>query len=122
MEVNSEILTFWCKKITDGFFVRWNGYEGAIKIFPEFLSSHFTIVPGKSSINNTKEIISPMPGLLVSVDVNVGDLIDEGQRLCAIEAMKLENVIYAERSGTIKSINFKLGDILSDGDTILEFE
>ena len=122
LEVNSEILTFWCKKITDGFFVRWNGYEGEIKIFPEFLSSHFTIVPGKSSINNTKEIISPMPGLLVSVDVNVGDLIDEGQRLCAIEAMKMENVIYAERSGTIKSINFKLGDILSDGDTILEFE
>ena len=37
-----------------------------------------------------------MPGLLVSVDVNVGDLIDEGQRLCAIEAMKMENVIYAE--------------------------
>ena len=72
--------------------------------------------------SNTKEIISPMPGLLVSVDVNVGDLIDEGQRLCAIEAMKMENVIYAERSGTIKSINFKLGDILSDGDTILEFE
>jgi len=36
--------------------------------------------------------------------------------------MKMENVIYAERSGTIKSINFKLGDILSDGDTILEFE
>ena len=122
LKVNSEILTFWCKKITDGFFVRWNGYEGEIKIYPEFLSSHFTIVPGKSSINNTKEIISPMPGLLVSVDVNVGDLIDEGQRLCAIEAMKMENVIYAERSGTIKSINFKLGDILSDGDTILEFE
>ena len=63
-----------------------------------------------------------MPGLLVSVDVNIGELIYIGQRLCAIEAMKMENVIYSERSGIIKSINFKLGDIMSDGDTILEFE
>ena len=122
LKVNSENLYFWCKKITDGFFVKWNGFEGEIKIFPDFLSSHFTIVPRKSSVNSTKEIISPMPGLLVSVDVNIGELIDIGQRLCSIEAMKMENVIYSERSGIIKSINFKLGDIMSDGDTILEFE
>ena len=62
-----------------------------------------------------------MPGLLVSLDIGIGDKIEVGQRLCAIEAMKMENVIYSERSGIIKSINFKLGDIMSDGDTILEF-
>ena len=121
LKINSENLKFWCRKVTDGFYVRWNGFEGNIKIYPSHLSSYFTIVPRKSNINNSKEIVSPMPGLLVSLDIGIGDKIEVGQRLCAIEAMKMENVIYSERSGIIKSINFKLGDIMSDGDTILEF-
>ena len=121
LKINSEKLKFWCRKITDGFYVRWNGFEGNIKIYPSHLSSYFTIVPRKSNINNSKEIVSPMPGLLVSLDIGIGDKIEVGQRLCAIEAMKMENVIYSEISGIVKSINFKLGDIMSDGDTILEF-
>ena len=121
LKINLEKLKFWCRKVTDGFYVRWNGFEGNIKIYPSHLSSYFTIVPRKSNINNSKEIVSPMPGLLVSLDIGIGDKIEVGQRLCAIEAMKMENVIYSERSGIIKSINFKLGDIMSDGDTILEF-
>lgn len=66
--------------------------------------------------------MSPMPGLLVDLDVGVGDEVHLGQRLCTLEAMKMENVLYAERAGKIKQVYCKKGDILSDGDKILEYE
>ena len=51
-----------------------------------------------------------------------GEKVEEGQALCIVEAMKMENVLYAEQPGVIKTINFVEGDILSLDDKIIEFE
>ena len=57
-----------------------------------------------------------------TIDVIKGDEVQLGQRLCALEAMKMENVLYAERIWIVKDVYCKKGDILSDGETILEYE
>jgi propionyl-CoA carboxylase alpha chain len=63
-----------------------------------------------------------MPGLLVSLNVAEGDRVEAGQPLAVIEAMKMENILRAEKSGTIVKINAKAGDSLSVDAVILELE
>jgi propionyl-CoA carboxylase alpha chain len=63
-----------------------------------------------------------MPGLIVSLAVEEGDEVQEGQALCTIEAMKMENILRAEKKGTVSKINAGPGDSLSVDDVIMEFE
>jgi propionyl-CoA carboxylase alpha chain len=63
-----------------------------------------------------------MPGLIVKMDVAVGDEVQEGQALCTIEAMKMENILRAEKKGTVSKINAEAGDSLAVDDVIIEFE
>ena len=65
---------------------------------------------------------APMPGNVIRVLVKSGEWVSRGQQLLVMEAMKMENVLYAERSGKIKLVHCRKGDILSDGETILEYE
>ncbi|CAH8437640.1 unnamed protein product [Schistosoma intercalatum] len=66
--------------------------------------------------------IAPMPGLVRSVAVKLGDRVSEGQELCVLEAMKMQNSMTASRSGVIKKVNFKAGDSVSEGDILIELE
>ena len=63
-----------------------------------------------------------MPGLLASLNVKVGDKVEAGQPLAVVEAMKMENILRAEKSATVKSINAKQGDSLAVDAVILELE
>jgi propionyl-CoA carboxylase alpha chain len=67
-------------------------------------------------------LICPMPGLLVSLNVQVGDKVEAGQPLAVVEAMKMENILRAEKSATVKSINAKQGESLAVDAVILELE
>ena len=66
-------------------------------------------------------LLCPMPGLIVSVNVDEGQEVKAGEVLAVVEAMKMENVLIAERDGTIKKINAKKGDSLPLDEVILEF-
>ena len=79
-------------------------------------------MPKKETSIDSKILSCPMPGMLVSMEVSVGTKVEEGQSVCVVEAMKMENVLYAENAGTVKSINFSVGDTLSLDDKIIEFE
>jgi propionyl-CoA carboxylase alpha chain len=63
-----------------------------------------------------------MPGLIVSMAVEVGDEVQEGQALCTVEAMKMENVLRAEKKSVVIKINAAAGDSLAVDDVIMEFE
>ena len=63
-----------------------------------------------------------MPGLLAKVMVNIGDEIQEGQALATVEAMKMENILKAERKGIVKSISATAGSSLKVDEIIMEFE
>jgi len=67
-------------------------------------------------------LLSPMPGLLVSLAVKEGDSVNEGEELAVLEAMKMENTLYAERDGVVAKINYQPGDSLAVDDKIMELE
>ena len=79
------------------------------------------LMPVKKPPDTSKLLICPMPGLVVSINVAEGQLVQAGQTLAVVEAMKMENVLKAEREGTVKKINATKGDSLALDDVILEF-
>ena len=72
--------------------------------------------------DTSKFLMSPMPGLLVSILVKEGQNIQAGEGLAIIEAMKMENILKAEKEGTVKKIFSKVGDSLVVDQNIIEFE
>jgi propionyl-CoA carboxylase alpha chain len=79
------------------------------------------LMPKKVAADTSKMLLCPMPGLVVSVNVAVGQEVKAGEALAVVEAMKMENVLIAERDGIIKKINAAKGDNLALDDVILEF-
>jgi len=73
-------------------------------------------------IDTTRSILSPMPGAVVSVSVVPGQAVVDGQELCTIEAMKMQNILKSEREGVIKSVSVKAGDSVAVDELLIEFE
>lgn len=67
------------------------------------------------------ELVSPMPGLVVSVSVSIGDAVTEGSRLLVLEAMKMENEIKCQAACLITAILVKPGDAVQKGQVLIEF-
>ena len=79
-------------------------------------------MPVKAPPDMSRYLLSPMPGLLVSLAVKEGDAFNAGERLAVIEAMKMENTLRAERDGVVARINYETGARLAVDDRIMEFE
>ncbi len=75
-----------------------------------------TVSPGASTAAGIK---SPLPGVILSLNVEVGQAVKVGQRLLVLEAMKMENNIDSDRDGVVKSINVGKGDSVLEGDVLL---
>jgi propionyl-CoA carboxylase alpha chain len=82
----------------------------------------FALMPEKLPPDTSKLLLCPMPGLVVRIEVEVGHEVQEGQALCTIEAMKMENILRAERRGVVVKINAAAGDSLAVDAVIMEFE
>ena len=76
----------------------------------------------KEEADLSKMILSPMPGTLISVAVAEGDEVAAGQEIAVVEAMKMQNVLRAEKKGVVKSINADTGGALDVDQVIVEFE
>jgi propionyl-CoA carboxylase alpha chain len=79
------------------------------------------LMPVKVAPDTSKMLLCPMPGLVVSINVAEGQKVEPGETLAVVEAMKMENVLKAERNGTIRKINAAKGDSLALDDVIMEF-
>jgi propionyl-CoA carboxylase alpha chain len=79
-------------------------------------------MPARSPPDLSRMLLSPMPGLLVSVAVSEGEEVKVGQELAVVEAMKMENVLRAERDGRVARVHVAAGASLTVDQTILEFE
>ena len=79
------------------------------------------LMPVKPAADTGKKLLCPMPGLVVSIAVTEGQEVKAGETLAVVEAMKMENVLRAERDGTVKTIHAKPGDSLAVDAVILEF-
>lgn len=76
-------------------------------------------VPATKPAGNGKPVESPLEGIIISVNVNVGDAVKAGQTVAILEAMKMENEIQAESDGTITAVNVSKGEHISVGAAIV---
>ena len=101
----------------------WHGGSQAnVSIVTPGVAKLLKYMPVKVPPDMSKFLISPMPGLLVSLAVKEGDVINAGQELAVLEAMKMENTLLAERDGVVAGINYQPGVNLAVGDIIMELE
>lgn len=100
-------------------------YKGAnrkVNIYDERQHAVAKHMPEPKVLDLAKMIISPMPGSIVSVAVEVGQTVSVGQELLVIEAMKMQNLIKAESDGKVKAVTVKAGQSVGVDEILIEFE
>ena len=108
--------------ITDGFRIRYRGADLTVKVRSPRAAELAALMPEKLPPDTSKLLLCPMPGLVVNIAVEEGEEVQDGQALATVEAMKMENVLRAEKKAVVSKINAKAGDSLAVDDVILEFE
>jgi len=78
-------------------------------------------MPVVTATDTGKKLLCPMPGLVVSIAVSEGQEVKAGETLAVVEAMKMENILRAERDGIIKKVRVKPGDSVAVDAVIMEF-
>jgi propionyl-CoA carboxylase alpha chain len=91
-------------------------------VLESYSAELYELMPRKIILDLSHLVLSPMPGLLVSLSVETGDMVKAGEELAVIEAMKMENVIRASRDGTVAAVHVCDGEVLEVDQAILEFE
>ncbi len=105
----------------DALHIRWRGASFRVALRTPEAARLAALMPVKLPPDTSKFLLCPMPGLVVSILVAEGDEVQEGQALAVVEAMKMENVLRAEKRATISAINAEAGASLAVDDVIMEF-
>ena len=108
--------------VIGGYLLRLRGVEQVVKVMNSRIAELSDLMPVKLPTDTSKFLLCPMPGLVVSIMVSEGDIIEEGQSLAMVEAMKMENVLRAEKPGKVSKISVAEGDSLAVDEIIMEFE
>ena len=99
-----------------------SGSQADVSVITPRAAELLHYMPVKAPPDMSKYLLSPMPGLLVSLSVEEGDAVKAGEELAVLEAMKMENTLRAERDGVVAKINYQPGVSLAVDDKIMEFE
>ncbi|MBK8198866.1 MAG: acetyl/propionyl/methylcrotonyl-CoA carboxylase subunit alpha [Acidobacteria bacterium] len=106
---------------TEGYLFRARGVALRALVCTPFVADLHGRLPEKPKADTSKLIISPMPGLVVSMEVALGQEVQEGEAVCIVEAMKMQNIIRAGANGKVKAINVKAGDSVAADEIMVEF-
>jgi len=109
-------------KLPLGWRLTCDGVSKDIMVLSERAAELHALMPEKVAPDTSKFLLCPMPGLIVSVAVEVGEEVKAGQVLAVVEAMKMENILRAEKDATVKAVKAAAGDSLAVDAVILEFE
>jgi propionyl-CoA carboxylase alpha chain len=109
-------------KVPMGFRLRTRGADLKVLVRTPRQAELARLMPEKLPPDTSKFLLCPMPGLVVKIDVAEGDTVEEGQALATVEAMKMENILRAQRRATVKKVAASAGANLRVDDVILEFE
>ncbi len=109
-------------KISGGFRVRHRGADLKCHVRTPRQAELAKLMLEKLPPDTSKFLLCPMPGLIAKILVEVGEEVQEGQSLATVEAMKMENILKAERKGVVKSIKTTAGSSLKVDEVIMEFE
>ncbi len=122
LDVDGTLVVIKVGKIPGGFRMRLRGADMKVFVRTPRQAELARLMPEKMPPDTSKLLLCPMPGLIVSVAVAVGDEVQEGQALCTVEAMKMENILRAEKKTVVTKVNAAAGDSLAVDDVIMEFE
>jgi propionyl-CoA carboxylase alpha chain len=122
LTIDGHPLVMKIAKVPMGFRVRLRGADLKVFVRTPRAAELARLMIEKLPPDTSKFLLCPMPGMLVKVQVEVGDEVQEGQTLATVEAMKMENILKAERHGVVKAIKASPGDSLKVDAVILEFE
>ncbi len=120
--VDAEPLVMKVGKISGGFRLRLRGADLKCHVRSPRQAELARLMIEKIPPDTSKFLLCPMPGLIAKIMVEVGDEVQEGQALATVEAMKMENILKAERKGVVKVIKAAAGSSLKVDEVIMEFE
>jgi propionyl-CoA carboxylase alpha chain len=119
--IDSHLVAMQVRPIANGFRLAHQGFEVAVQVFTESEAAAARLMPVVTAADSGKKLLCPMPGLVVSIAVAEGQEVKAGETLAVVEAMKMQNVLRAERDGTVKKIHAAPGATLAVDALILEF-
>jgi propionyl-CoA carboxylase alpha chain len=119
--LNGQNFTAQVKPAAEGFIIRHRAAQAHVLVLTPRSAELHEMLPPKKAADTSKLILSPMPGLVVSLDVTVGQQVSAGQQIAIIEAMKMQNIIRAERDGVVKTVGAGAGDSVAADEVLVEF-
>jgi propionyl-CoA carboxylase alpha chain len=119
--IDGHSLAMQVRPTANGIRLAHQGYEVAVNVFTESEAAAARLMPVGTKTDTGKKLLCPMPGLVVSIAVTEGQEVKAGETLAVVEAMKMQNVLRAERDGTVKKIHATAGATLAVDALILEF-
>ncbi len=120
-EIAGKMRTLSIEKAGSGLKIGTRGASHRVRVLTPRAAALAGFMIAKVAPDMSKFLLCPMPGLVVSIAVKEGDKVEAGQQLATVEAMKMENILRAEKTGTIGKVNAKAGDSLAVDAVILEF-
>jgi propionyl-CoA carboxylase alpha chain len=109
------------KPAAEGFVIRHRAAQAHVLVLSPRSAELHEKLPPKKLADTSKMVLSPMPGLVVSIDVVDGQEVKTGEVVAVLEAMKMQNIIRAERDGTVKAVSAKAGDSVAADEVLVEF-
>ncbi len=120
--VNGEEIAVKVTPCDAGYCMRWRGAEVTATVQAPRVAELARHMPEKVIPDTSNLLLCPMPGLIVNIAVQEGDEVQEGQALATVEAMKMENILRAEKKGVVMIVHAMKGESLAVDDVIMEFE
>ncbi len=121
-EVDGEPIVVQLDRAKLGYQFRYRGASAHVAVRTPIAHRLNLLMPEKVPADTSKYLLCPMPGLVKSIAVEVGQEVKAGETLAVVEAMKMENILRAERDGIVAAIEAKPGDSLAVDAVIMEFE
>jgi propionyl-CoA carboxylase alpha chain len=120
--VDGELHHVRISPVTGGFRLRYRGADLIAKVLLPRVADLMKLMLKKAPPDLSKFLLCPMPGQVVRIDVAEGDIVEDGQTLAIVEAMKMENVLKAIKRARVSKVRVKAGAVLAVDEVILEFE
>ena len=120
-ELDGEPFTAEVSRVADGFVIRHRAARARVRVLTPHTAELYARLPEKVAADTSKLIASPMPGLVVAIPVAVGQEVKAGETVAIIEAMKMQNILKAERDGVVKAVSAAAGDPVAADDVLVEF-
>jgi propionyl-CoA carboxylase alpha chain len=119
--VDGRSLSVQVRPVLNGFDLFHHGVEARAYVYTEREAHAARLMPPKKKVDSGKSVRCPMPGLVVAIAVAEGQEVKAGEMVAVVEAMKMENVLRADRDGIVRKVHVRQGDSLAVDDVILEF-